>query len=365
MVPPLNGYRAMARLFELPIAYKNKGIPPRCRNPGAYGVADTAIFSFPEASPDELEPALTFRHRYRTLDTGEEKHSDTVFRQFSGHLVRPVPASSKIGEGMALTTDNLRALAGAYLHDVPKVLRCASSNYHYDYPATTVPASTLKAKHVTSSGRDAAIGEIQASIDENCVLVGDTVYFKAHDPKINVWIRDDEITVDRSLIKSGRYNFPVDRPDLVEEFTDWLRAEYGVNVGEKSWGSYDRGCEFIFDHPNIPLSANPVIEAALDLADRAGLNIVNAEYYGPEVKGLGNAFKAAPTIEAALAFAEEFERAALSGDYPDHEYSGNEREFAIFRKFVEIMPDEYKGDLAHRYSAEISVPLTMPSFVGR
>jgi hypothetical protein len=348
----------MSVKFELPIVFRNHGIPPRHRRARDYTVSDTAVFSIREASPGEVEPALTFRSKHE--EDGRLVRHDTVLRQFEGHLVRQVPAGNSYRNG-DMTVARLQELGRERPSAVPEALRCKSLKHYYDYHTDTFAMETLAGRPIDSSRREAVVREIQEALDQNLIVDGDVVYSRVHDPKINVSVMDDGVLISTSLIASGRYCFPVDQPRLVDEFTDWLKSEYGLNSSPYRIGSYDRGCEIIFDHEHVPLSANPVVEAALNLGVHAELNVVNAEYFGPTVKELGLAFQAEPTVENALAFAEEFERAVVSGAYPDARSTLDDRDFAIFRKFVELMPDEYKGDLANQYSAEISVPISIPA----
>ena len=340
--------------FELPIIYKNTGIAPKCRNSQDYSVLDTAWFEFPVADTSELEPALTFRLRYRLQNDPELQAADTVFHQYRGHLMREADASRRLRNDRKLDTEVLATLASEGVRWLPDLLKVQSFKFWYGY-GTPYLAPTLKEKHIDVSRRLEAINELQAFIDENLVIVDGIVYERIHDPKINVNISRKDYSVDHSLIASGNYSFPFDRMDLVEEFASWLESEHGI--ARKS--DEDRWCrdrEFIVDAPEVPLSANPVIEAALELAKRAQLNITNADYWGPETKRLGLTLQADPTVGNAFAFADAFQTAALlPGAHPvGHGMEDPELLFSSFRKFVELMPDEYKEG----FSETIDIPLS-------
>lgn len=341
--------------FELPIIYMNTGIPPKCRNSQEYKVLDAAWFEFPVAENSELEPALTFRMRYRLQDKEELQVADTVFHQYRGHLVREVDATRRIYNDSKLDTDFLSSLAREDgIHFLPDILKVQSSRFWYGYGTANI-ASSLKDKHIEVSRRGDAIEELQRFITDNLVIVDGIVYGKIHDPKLNVYISRKGYSVDHSLIASGNYSFPFDRMDLVEEFASWLESEHGIE--RKS--DEDRWCqdrEFIIDAHEVPLSANPVIEAALALAKRAKLNIINMDYWGPKTKRLGLAFQAEPTLENAFTFVDVFEAAALlPGAHPiDYGMEDAQLLFSSFRKFVELMPDEYKPG----FSETIDIPLS-------
>lgn len=345
--------------FELPIIYTNEGVAPRKRKKDKYLVADKAVFDFPVADISEMEPALTFRV---TVDKGEGRDEgayDTVFHQIAGHLVREVPASSRIADQDDLSLTRLGGLSEAHPRDVPEKLRVPSTSYHYGsgYSQEIFPVSSLLPKHVETSGFEGAVSELQAAINESLAIVGDTVYYRVHDPKINIWLGNGDYSVDPSLVGKGLLSFPPDRPDLVEEFTGWLEREHGVRrkPDDDNWG---RNRKFILDNQSIPLSSNPVIEAALALADRACLNIVNADYYGAETKRLGLELLERRDIESAFSFVEAFEAAAaLPGAEKVGHYGENATLlFSCFHKFVELMPDEYKGV----YSQTIDIPFSRP-----
>ncbi|MDW9481257.1 hypothetical protein GOB57_21670 [Sinorhizobium meliloti] len=343
----------MTLRFELPIIYKNTGIPPKCRGPQDYSVLDTAWFEFPVANASELEPALTFRLRYRMPEDEELQTSDTVFRQYRGHLMREVDASRPLRNERKLDTDILAGLKAEGLRWLPHFLQVQSFRFWYAH-GTPYMAGALKEKHIATSRRSEAIDELQTFITDNLVIVDGFVYGKIHDPKINVSISRENYTVDHDLIASGNYSFPFDRMDLVEEFAAWLESEHGI--ARKPEDEWCRDREFIVDAPEVPLSGNPVIEAALELAKRAQLNITNVDYWGPETKRLGLAFQAVPTVENAFAFAAAFETAALAPGAHKVGYGMEDPEllFSSFRKFVELMPDEYKPG----FSDTIDIPLS-------
>ncbi|MBY3155589.1 hypothetical protein HFO56_25000 [Rhizobium laguerreae] len=339
--------------FELPIVYTNTGIPPKCRQPQTYKVIDKAWFDFPVADPSELEPALTFRLRYSPLEGGELKTANTVFRQYRGHLVREADASRRLRNDRAFDVEFLAGLAGDGVHALPELLRVASSRHWYTY-GTAYAAETLKEKHIGVSGRDAAVDELQAFITDNLVIVDGVVYGKIHDPKINVVLSRREYSVDPSLVAAGNFSFPFDRMDLVDEFSSWLESEHGI-TRKRQDDNWARDRSFIVDALHVALSANPVIEAGLKLADMAQLNIANVDCWGPETKQLGLALRRDPTVENVFAFVEAFETAAM---LPGAEKIGYGMEdhgmlFSSFRKFVELMPDEYKQG----FTDTIDIPL--------
>lgn len=340
--------------FELPIIYKNCGIPPKCRNSQEYSVLDTAWFEFPVADTSELEPALTFRLRYRPREDGDLQTADTVFHQYRGHLMREADATRRMHGDRKLDTELLASLAKEGVRWLPDILQVQSCRFWYGY-GTPNMASALKDKHIDVSGRADAIEELQRFITDNLVIVDGLVYGKIHDPKLNVNISRKDYSVDHSLIASGNYSFPFDRMDLVDEFAAWLESEHGL-VRKSDEDRWCRDREFIVDAPEVPLSANPVIEAALELAQRAQLNITNVDYWGPETKRLGLALQADPTVENAFAFADAFETAALLPGAHPVGYSMEDPEllFSSFRKFVELMPDEYKPG----FSETIDIPLS-------
>ncbi|MCS4089067.1 hypothetical protein FHT76_000656 [Rhizobium sp. BK176] len=338
--------------FELPIVYKNSGIPPKCRSPQDYKVIDKAWFDFPVADPSELEPALTFRLRYRRED-GELLISDTVFHQYQGHLMRDIDASPRLRDQTRLNVETLSQMASDGVRWLPDILKVKSTQFWYSY-SSGYEAGILKDKHIEDSGRNAAVDELQAFITDNLVIVDGVVYAKNHDPKINVHIGGDGYSVDLSLVASGDYSFPFDRMDLVDRFASWLESECGIaRKNERSWHS---DCEFLVDAPTVPLSANPVLEAGLKLASMAQLNIANAAYWGEDTKRLGLALQAEPTVENVFAFADAFEAAAMLPDAHKIGYGmeNHAHRFASFRKFVELMPDEYKQDFADTIDIPVS-----------
>jgi hypothetical protein len=347
----------MALRFELPIVYTNTGTPPKCRRSQDYKVIDKAWFEFPVADLSELDPALTFRLRYRVEDGGELKIFDTVFHQHRGHLVREIAASSHIRNDRKLDVEVLARLGSGPFHTLPDILKVPSSSFWYTY-GTGYVVSLLKDKHVAVSGRDDAISQLQAVISENLVVVDGVVYGKIHDPKINVSLSSDSYSIDPSLIAAGDFPFPFDRTDLVDEFTAWLESEHGISR-KREKDSWDRDRSFISDASTVPLSSNPVIEAALKLADKAQLNITNVDYWGPETKRLGLAFQETPTIDNAFSFAEAFEDAAMLPGARKIGYGMEDHTllFSSFWKFVELMPDEYKPG---RVDA-IDIPLSFPT----
>lgn len=344
----------MSLRFELPIVYQNTGTPPKCRTPQDYKVLDRAWFDFPVANAPELEPALTFRLRYRPEEGGELKTSDTVFHQYRGHLMREPNASRRLLNDRKLDVEVLARLGSEGIHSLPDIFKVPSARFWYGY-GTGYMADTLKEKHVGVSGREQAITELQAVISDNLVIVDGIVYGKIHDPKINVNVGRNGYSVDPSLIASGNYSFPFDRMDLVDEFTSWLESEHGI-ARKKDDDSWDRDRSFILDAPEVPLSANPVIEAALELANRAQLNITNADYWGPETKRLGLAFRENPTVDRAFAFVDVFEEAAMLPGAHKVGYGMEDPAllFSSFRKFVELMPDEYKPG----FTETIDIPLS-------
>jgi hypothetical protein len=342
----------MTMKFELPIIYTNNGIPPKCRQPQTYTVLDNAWFEFPVADISELEPALTFRVRYNT-ENEELRTSETVFKQYRGHLMRAVDASRRLRGERMLDAGILSTLANQDVSWLPEVLQVKSSRFRYTY-GTAHEAKTLKEKHVGTSGRTGAIDELQAFINDNLVIVDGHVFGKIHDPKINVNVSHNGYSVDPSLIASGTFSFPFDRMDLVDDFTSWLEVEFGLQ--RRANDSFVLDKEFIVDAAEVPLSANPVIEASLELSNKAQLNIINADYYGPETKQLGLAFTEDPTLENAFAFADAFEVAAkLPGAHKvGYGMDNVDLLFSSFRKFVELMPDEYKTG----FSDTIDIPLS-------
>lgn len=349
----------MARMFELPILYRNKGVPPRHRTASTYVVVAKALFSIPEADASALEPALTMRLTYKLKGETEDRVNDNVLMQYDGHLVRPVDSSRRRWTEEDMTVGTLESLGKGGFRDLPKQLWVPSLATAYEYGRENYEEKQIKAKHISHSGRQEAIDELQARIDATMVIVGDKIYAHAPDPRINVSYNDEGVRLDRSLIASRDFSFPPDCPELVTEFTDWLESEFGLPIRTDD-DSFSRGIEFIIQSDDIPYSGNPVIEAALRLADRAELNITNVDYYGADTKTLGLLFRAEPTVENAMAFVDAFEDAALGGEYPDSRMSGDTRTFAVFRKFVDIMPPAYKGD----YSGDISVPMTWTPVMG-
>lgn len=343
----------MPRTFELPIIYRNEGVAPRHRNPGSYTVRDTALFSFPEADRSELLPALTMRHRYR-LDGDEiDRVNDNVLKQYNGHLVKAAGGSARSWSDMSATTETLARIGSDIFSELPVCLRVPSMSRTYEYRSELYEARKLNSKHIRHSGRQDAVAELQAHIDRTMVIVDGQLFVHAPDPRINVRLGDGGVTVERLLVASGHFSFPPDRSDLADEFVDWLGSDYGLPL-KTPYDPHSRGTEFIIESEDIPFSGNPIIEAALDFASRAELNIVNRADYGEETKRLGLAFQADQTLENAMEFMDALEEAALGGQYPDGRYSGEERAFAVFRKFMELMPSEYKEG----YSPEIMVPMT-------
>jgi hypothetical protein len=342
----------MGMQFEIPITYKNTGTPPKCRRPQDYRVIDKAWFDFPVADPSELEPALTFRLRYRLKEDGELLNSDTVFHQYRGHLMRDVDVS-RYGDGARLDIAALSSMAHRGHSWVPKILVVPSSRNISSY--TGYEVGLLKDKHVDVSGRTAAVEELQAFITDNLVIVDGVVYAKNHDPAINVHIGNEGFSVDPSLVGRSNYSFPFNRMDLVDEFTSWLENECGI-PRKKAQDTWDRDRGFILDALDVPLSANPIIEAGLHLAGRAQLNITNAAYWGEETKQLGLALQAEPTLANVFDFADAFEAAAMQPGAHKIEYGmeNHVQLFSAFRKFVELMPDEYKQD----FSETIDIPVS-------
>ncbi|MCV9964733.1 hypothetical protein OIU34_22845 [Pararhizobium sp. BT-229] len=351
----------MTLRFELPIVYMNIGTPPKCRTRQDYKVHDKAWFEFPVADASELEPALTFRLRYRLEEGGELKTSDTVFHQYRGHLMREPNASRRLLNDRKLDVEVLARLAGEGIHSLPEIFKVPSSRFWYGH-GTGYMAETLKEKHVGVSRRDEAITELQALISDNLVIVDGIVYEKIHDPKINVSVSSKDYSVDPSLIASGNYSFPFDRMDLVDEFTSWLESEHGI-ARKREDDNWARDRRFIVDAPEVPLSANPVIEAALKLADMAQLNIINVDYWGPETKRLGLALRENPTVENAFAFADTFEAAAMLPGAHKVGYGMEDPAllFSSFRKFVELMPDEYKPGFTDTIDIPLSFSAMHPS----
>jgi hypothetical protein len=343
----------MGMQFELPIVYKNTGIPPKCRQLQGYKVEDKAWFDFPVADPSELEPALTFRQKFRLEDSGEQT-ADTVFHQYQGHLMRDIDVSRRLRNQTRLTIEILAQMASVGIPSIPDILKVESTRFWYSY-STGYEAGSLKDKHVETSGRNAAVDELQAFITDNLVIVDGIVYAKNHDPKINVHIGSAGFSVDPSLIAAGNYSFPFNRMDLVDQFSSWLESECGI-ARKKEQNSWHSDSGFIVDAHDVPLSANPVIEAGLHLADMAQLNIVNAAYWGEDTKRLGLTLQAEPTLENVLAFVDAFEEAALLPGAHKIGYGMENHAllFASFRKFVELMPDEYKQD----FSDTIDVPVS-------
>lgn len=348
----------MTLKFEIPIVYKNLGIPPKCRNRQEYTVRDTGWFEFPVADTSELEPALTFRVHYRRDENSEIETADTVFKQYRGHLMRDVATSSHQRDQNLMDLNYLSGLSSWHTRDLPPELRVKSNDFRYGY-GTQYPAGKLNAKHIIVCRRDAAIEELQAFITDNLVIVDGVVYGKIHDPKINVYVNRFGYSVEPSLIASGNYSFPFDRMDLVDEFTGWLETEHGLSrkQDENEWKG-DR--TFIIEAPEVPLSANPVIEAALELSKRAELNVTNVDYYGAYTKRLGIAFLETPTVDNAFAFVDAFEDAAtLPGAHKfDYGLENVELHFSSYRKFVELIPDEYKPG----FTETISIPIDFPTW---
>jgi hypothetical protein len=344
----------MGMKFELPIVYRNTGIPPKCRQSQEYKVVDTAWFDFPVADPSELEPALTFRLRYRLEKGGELLNADTVFHQYQGHLMRDVDASHRLRNQTRLNVEVLSGMASDGIRWLPDILKVKSSSSWYTY-STGYEAGTLKDKHIEVSGRNEAINELQAFITDNLVIVDGVVYAKSHDPKINVHIGRDGFSVDPSLVAKGNYSFPFNRMDLVDQFVSWLESDCGI-TRKKEQDSWDRDRRFILDAPDVPLAANPIIEAGLHLAGMAQLNITNAAYWGEETKRLGLALQAEPTLENVFSFVDAFETAALLPGAHKIGYGmeNHAQLFASFRKFVELMPDEYKRDFADTIDIPVS-----------
>lgn len=344
----------MGMQFELPIVYRNTGTPPKCRQPQEYKVVDTAWFDFPVADPSELEPALTFRLRYRLEKGGEPVNADTVFHQYQGHLMRDVDASNRLRNQTKLNVEVLSGMASDGIRWLPDILKVKSYRFLYAY-STGYEAKSLKDKHVENSGRNEAVNELQTFITENLVIVDGVVYAKNHDPAINVHIGSDGFSVDPSLVGRSNYPFPFHRMDLVDQFTSWLETECGISR-KKEQDSWDKDRRFILDAPDVPLSANPIIEAGLHIADMAQLNISNAAYWGEDTKRLGLALQAEPTLENVFAFVDAFEAAALLPGAHKIGYGmeNHAQLFASFRKFVELMPDEYKRDFADTIDIPIS-----------
>ena len=350
----------MSRIFEIPIIYTNKGIPPRHRTSRGYTVFDTALLSFPEAPTSELEPALTFRHVYRLTDDVEDKTHDTVIHQYAGHLVRPMDGSSKIWSEEKMSLDILARLSLKDPGQLPKGIHVPSNRTRYGYRSEAFEARDLKAKHISESGRQAAIDELQAHIDATMVLVDGILYAHAPDPRHNVWVQGDGVKCHHSLIRQGMFSFPADCGHLAEEFTAWACEEYGLEMKDDG-DTFLRRNSFILDHHDIPFSGNPIVESALEFADRAELNIVNTAAYGEETKRLGIEFRADPTMGNALAFMDAFEEAVTGGGYPDARYSGNKRDFTVFRKFFDTLPEEYKLGFSNEIALDISWSPTMGS----
>lgn len=337
--------------FDLPIIYRNKGVPPYHSLPQDYYVLDKATFRFPVASVYELEPALTYRFRHTPDDGGPEHVHDTVFNQCGGHLVRPVP-TKKYGE-IALDTTGLALLEGQWASDLPEQLWNSKARYGYVNSSTKYPVSKLKPKHIEESRRNAAIEQVQRQIDESLVLVDGMLYGHVPDPSIRVHIHDDEISADRCITADGMFNFPVDCPELADEFVEWACNEYGLRIKrDKSWG---RDSEIILDSPHVPLSSNPLLLAVSRLCSFSDLNIVNHAPYGEDVKRLGLEFQENETVENGMNFLDALEAAALGRERRDvrPRFEGDTRFFAIFRKFVDLIPEGYKEG----HSSEISVPM--------
>lgn len=348
----------MTLKFELPIIYKNTGIPPRHRREQDYSVLDKAWFEFPIADTSELEPALTFRMHYRLKDDDSLHMDDTVFKQCRGHLVLASYASGRFRTDRSLNVGFLAELGGREgIRHLPELLRVKSFNFWYTY-GTPFAVEALDLQKIAISRRDEAIEELQSFITDNLVIVDGTVYNKIHDPKINVSVSGDGYAVKRSLIAQGRYSFPFNRDDLVEEFTHWLEREKGVRSKPDTTG-WEGGIEFISDADNVPLSANPVIEAGLALAELAQLNISNAAYWGDDVKRLGLALRADPSVENTFAFAAAFEESAKLPGAHKVGYGMDDVDllFSSFRKFLELMPDEYKPG----FTDTIEIPMAFAS----
>lgn len=330
----------MTKVFSLPFIYSCQGIPPRHRVQQSFYASDTALFSFPEADPSELEPALAFYHAREDAD-GKRIENETLIRKCRGMLVRPVPANERAFDGNSLDEERLAAFAaGVPPRQLPEVL-WGDHRYAYAYSSPTIyPTEALTKTRITRNGRQDAIAAIQTKIESSLTLVDGVLYGRVQEPSFNLHIWGGRPWTAEALLRpTSSFAIPGDQPELVEEFGKWCSERFGKELTLRS----DTRIEVL--STEIPMDENPIVRAALGLADRAELNIVNVDYFGAETKSLGQALRSGPSVSGSLAFVEAFQEAAtkpeahaLGGDIDNADW------FELFWKFYEIMPETYKID---------------------
>lgn len=325
--------------FEMPYIYACEGIPPRKRTPRKFHACSMAVFTIPEANPDELQPALVFR-RHAEKD-GKACDTALDINQCRGMLVRPLDSNLRRWDDTPLTRANLAGLSERWPNHLPKALWADSSRYAYEYPGDVEEASVLNPAKITRDYSRETRDEIQRKIDDNLVIVGDVVYARAPDPcwDVFIWGRDGGWTAQALLTPSRTFSFPGDCRDALDSFSDWCLERFGhsIQIDPETWIEAAA--------TEIPFSGNPVVRAAQTLADIAQLNIVNTETYGPETKRLGLSFRENPSPSSAVAFISAFEKGATAPDaYPMRGTLENREWFEMFWKFYELMPEGYKLD---------------------
>lgn len=325
----------MSKVFYLPYIYVNDGKPPRARLNREFGVSSVAPFTFQEMEASELRTAMTFI--YRSERDGAVQEHKTPIMRCADMLVRPV--TSELHRDNPVTEDLLTQFGSLSPRRMEPGLQSASGRFYYRY-GETFSEDSVNPDKVVSSGRNKAIAEIQHKIDENYFLCDGMLYSRCPDPSWNfhVW-GNAGWEAQALLVPRGTFTLPGDCEDLVREVADWSRIELGRDITIKNETSIE-----VHDL-DLPFSTNPVVSNAVELANRAELNVVNHDFFGHEVKETGQAFLKEKTVANAMAFLSAFEEAATRPDA--HEMGGglpNQTWFKIFWKLYEVTPEGYKLD---------------------
>jgi hypothetical protein len=344
----------MARQFEIPLIYTNRGKPPKHRNVANYPVLATAVFEFREVEDWEMPIAVSFVHDYENSDGTPGTYRED-YRELDGKLLRKVPGLGPRFDASVMREAGLASLREAGRRKVPDHLIVDSTRFHYNSSDAPFDETDLKPHHVMEDGRAGAVAELQDKIASKTALLDGVLWGEATEPVWKLWIAHGEVSVSADMRGDGHFNFPYDQSDQALEFADWVADRHRYRLVHKN--------EFRFEIPpesNAPVFRNPLLDAVDRFANLADLNIINAAPWGEDVKETGTAYVNERTVENALSFMERFEEAALRPGAPRIRPFFDGDSFEVFRAFAELVPERFK-----RGTDTISIHFdTLPDMAG-